>query len=603
MKKLFGAEIVITNSYIIKKDQKLREKALKDGVHRLIDFDGSIMTDSGTFQSYIYGDIDVKPLEIVEFQKNIGSDIGTILDVFGTPNQTYTEAEKSVKETIKRAKKSIKIKEEMILATPIQGSIYPDLRKKCAEEISKINSDFHPIGGVVPLMENQRYSDLINVILSVKKNLDPSKPVHLFGAGHPLIFPIAVALGCDFFDSSAYIKYAYDDRLIFPWGTEKLDEINDLPCCCPVCSNFTAHEIKKLEDKEKIKEIAKHNLYICFTELKRIKNAISQGSLWELVETRIVENPYLLQSLKLLRTDENKRWIEKFEKITKNKAMFYTGSQTFHRPIIYRVHKRLLERFTFPSKEFIVFPEVAKPFSAFYSDEIKQIYEKNSNVNIIIDSSLGVVPIELDEMYPFAQSIFPEFIDYETEKAITGFFDCLLKNSNILCWTGFQTLNEIKPNKKVISFDIKRIKAVADMQFCKGAGNALLRGKVKIVKSKKTGKIRNVYCDSKHVLSMRANDGMFTLKLDGAKILHKNFKQPYLRVEVKKDAVDFVKEGKSVFAKFVEDCDPELRPMDECLIVDEKDNLLAVGRCIMNREEMLSFSYGMAVKIRENLTS
>jgi 7-cyano-7-deazaguanine tRNA-ribosyltransferase len=102
---------------------------------------------------------------------------------------------------------------------------------------------------------------------------------------------------------------------------------------------------------------------------------------------------------------------------------------------------------------------------------------------------------------------------------------------------------------------------------------------------------------------MRANDGMFTLKIDGAKILHKNFKQPYLRVEVKKDAVDFVKEGKSVFAKFVEDCDPELRPMDECLIVDEKDNLLAVGRCIMNREEMLSFSYGMAVKIRENLTS
>ncbi len=43
--------------------------------------------------------------------------------------------------------------------------------------------------------------------------------------------------------------------------------------------------------------------------------------------------------------------------------------------------------------------------------------------------------------------------------------------------------------------------------------------------------------------------------------------------------------------------------MDECIIVDEKDNFLAVGRCIMNREEMLSFNYGMAVKTRENLTS
>jgi len=40
--------------------------------------------------------------------------------------------------------------------------------------------------------------------------------------------------------------------------------------------------------------------------------------------------------------------------------------------------------------------------------------------------------------------------------------------------------------------------------------------------------------------------------------------------------------------------------MDECLIVDEKDNFLAIGRCIMNRDEMLSFNYGMAVKSREN---
>ncbi|MCD6236944.1 MAG: tRNA-guanine transglycosylase, partial [Thermoplasmata archaeon] len=85
MKRLFGAEIVITNSYIIYKNKNLREKALSDGVHLLIDFDGAIMTDSGTFQSYVYNDIDVDPFEIVDFQRDIGSDIGTILDVFTTP--------------------------------------------------------------------------------------------------------------------------------------------------------------------------------------------------------------------------------------------------------------------------------------------------------------------------------------------------------------------------------------------------------------------------------------------------------------------------------------------------------------------------------------
>ena len=45
-----GAEMVITNAYIIYRNPELREKALKDGVHRLIDFDGPIMTDSGSFQ-------------------------------------------------------------------------------------------------------------------------------------------------------------------------------------------------------------------------------------------------------------------------------------------------------------------------------------------------------------------------------------------------------------------------------------------------------------------------------------------------------------------------------------------------------------------------
>ena len=92
----------------------------------------------------------------------------------------------------------------------------------------------------------------------------------------------------------------------------------------------------------------------------------------------------------------------------------------------------------------------------------------------------------------------------------------------------------------------------------------------------------------------------FLYKLD--KILYNHFKDSLLRVKVNKDAIDFVKKGKSVFAKFVKDCDSELRPLDECLIVDEKDNLLAVGRCILNREEMLSFKYGIAIKVREEVT-
>ena len=74
--KKFGAEIVITNSYIIYKNEKLKEKALKDGVHELINFPGTIETDSGSFQLSVYGDIDINNEEVIKFQEAIGTDIG-----------------------------------------------------------------------------------------------------------------------------------------------------------------------------------------------------------------------------------------------------------------------------------------------------------------------------------------------------------------------------------------------------------------------------------------------------------------------------------------------------------------------------------------------
>ena len=139
------------------------------------------------------------------------------------------------------------------------------------------------------------------------------------------------------------------------------------------------------------------------------------------------------------------------------------------------------------------------------------------------------------------------------------------------------------------------------MQFGKEAATALFTGNIRIIKSKKTGKIRNVFIDDNHILSMRAEDGLFTLRIHGGVLLHKRLQKPRLRVVIHKDAVLFVKEGKSVFAQFVLDADPELRPDDECLIVDEHDTFLAVGRTLMNRSEMLAFHHGMAVKTRETI--
>lgn len=602
MKELFQTEIVITNSYIIKKDKKLEKRALEEGVHSLIDFDGPVMTDSGAFQSYMYGDIKLDPVEIVEFQKNIGSDIGTILDIFGRPDQSKKEAEEGIKETIKRSKKSLKVKGEMNLACTIQGSIYPDLRKKCAEEISKTNADFYPIGGVVPLMEDQRYLDLTKIILSSKKALDPSKPVHLFGAGHPLIFPLAVALGCDLFDSSAYAKYAQDGRMIFPWGTERIEDLSETACCCPVCSKYNIEELKKIDKKEQVLQIAKHNLYISFNEIKKIRNAIKQGNLWELVERKARLNPYLLEALEELKKEDNKKWLEQFEPISKNKALFYTGRNTIHRPLIYRWHKRLIKRYKPLFEKTIVFPEGSKPYSLHYKEEIEKVSERKGSVNFLVNSSLGPIPFELDEMYPFAQSIIPNSLDKETEETVSNVFNKYIQNQEIISWDEEKNLEDSSSKNKIVNMDIRRISAVADIQFGKKSSECLFKGNIDLVKSKNTGKIRNVYVDNQHLLSMRATDGMFTLKIEGAKRLHRSFSYPKLRVVIEDDAVPYVKKGKSVFAKFVKDCDSNLRAFDECLIVDKKDNLVAVGRCLLNKKEMESFNFGVAAKTREGIS-
>ena len=447
MKERFHVEMVITNSYIINNHKQLRSHALSEGVHHLIDFDGPIMTDSGTFQSYMYGDVDVDPLEIIQFQQDIGSDIGTILDIFGTPWQSREEAELGVQETVKRAKMALShTNQKMTIACPVQGSIFPDLRKKCAEDLSKLDADFYPIGGVVPLMENQEYRDLITVIIASKRGLPPGKPVHLFGAGHPMVFPIAVALGCDIFDSSAYVKYAQEDRLILPWGTVKLDEIDELPCMCPICATYSLAEIRSLSKHDRLRCLAEHNLYVSMREIKIIRNAIATGNLWELVERKASSHPYLYDAFQELQKIESKQWLERFEPIRKKRALFYTGPQTIHRPLIYRLHNRLLERFQKNSKYIIMLAEKEKPYQRAYSNEVQLIFSHNSEIDLFVNSPLGPVPIWLDEMYPFAQSLFPSKIDDDSRKLVDTFLKTFLNGKKITYWDDEGSLKNIPKN-------------------------------------------------------------------------------------------------------------------------------------------------------------
>ena len=70
-----GVEALITNAYIFRRSTEFCDQALAEGLHRVLDFDGTIMTDSGSFQLSVYGEVEVTNRETLEFQQAIGSDI------------------------------------------------------------------------------------------------------------------------------------------------------------------------------------------------------------------------------------------------------------------------------------------------------------------------------------------------------------------------------------------------------------------------------------------------------------------------------------------------------------------------------------------------
>jgi 7-cyano-7-deazaguanine tRNA-ribosyltransferase len=582
----FKLKSIITNSYIIYNNNELKEKALTHKLHKMLDYPGIIMTDSGTFQDHVYGNLELDPEKILEFQRNIGTDIGTILDVFTEPDFSREQTFAAIEETARRGVEALKIKGDMSLAGTVQGSVFLDLREYAARKMSALEFDYYPIGGVVPLLESYRYSDIVDILIASKLNLDPSKPVHLFGAGHPMFFAMSILLGVDFFDSSSYIKYARDNRFLFPDGTRELKDMKYVPYYSPVLDKYDVSELSQMPYDDRVKLIAEHNLFISVEELTRIKTAIFEQSLWEYVEERSRSHPALYSALKTLKKYREK--LEKFENLSKKHAYFYTGSESLNRPVTYRLDKRVKSEFQNEKTVVVLKQEDLDKFKR---------YIETVNATFLVHTPFGFIPYQLLGIYPILQSSFPDDpskIDNLKDILDTWDFNTLisrLKNPD-------DPLDPEYVNANRKDLDMEKIKAILDYQFGKYSSNALFNGAVKIVKSKNTGMIRTVFLDDKHILSMR-NDGFFTLKYEAGKLLHAYFKYPKLRIAVSKDSAEFNKLGKNVFARFVVDMDADLVPYDEVLIVDPDDNYIGVGRTFMNRTEALKFKKGMIAEVRE----
>ncbi|MEM4594193.1 MAG: tRNA guanosine(15) transglycosylase TgtA, partial [Zestosphaera sp.] len=309
-----GFNQVITNAFIIK--QVFGDRARELSVKKIINFSGVVMTDSGAYQLLRYGKdrIRIEPEEIATYQVEIGSDIAVIADIPTRDDSSYEEAKESVEETLRRARLTIeKVRESDVLwVLPIQGGVYVDLVARSAREASKIEGyGMYAIGSPVTVLEKYGFSKIVDMVAVAKSILPLDKPVHLFGGGHPLIIPLMVALGVDTFDSASYILYARDGRYMTEEGTYKITDLEYLPCECEVCSRYTPKELIELEEKERAKILAVHNLHVINRELKRVKTALKEGRLWELIEERARTHPSLREALNTLIKYVD--WIERLD--------------------------------------------------------------------------------------------------------------------------------------------------------------------------------------------------------------------------------------------------------------------------------------------------
>ena len=400
--KEIGFDLVITNAYITRNGYG--DEAIKKGIHNIINFDRAIMTDSGGYQVLEYGDVEVSPPEMASFEKGILTDFAIPLDKptgFGMP---IKKAEAYVKHTLQVSKKTLEDSEDngQIWIGPIQGGEHFDLVAKSTKSLVKMGFQMLALGSPVEFMESYEYRLLAQMIVAAKKQMPHSIPLHLFGAGHPLTIPFAIALGCDTFDSASYMLYAKKHRYITDDGTRYLKDITVFPCNCEICSKYTPDEFRSLEATEKINQLAIHNLHAIKLEVDKVKQAIHEGRLWEYVIKKARAHPKLFEMIEVM--TENYEFLGLGTPKFKEKAIFLYDKEDQFRPEVQSFHNTV-RRFKSNKKKIVIIKEYnTKPgyLSPQYIGLKKKFKDFDSIQVCQYNPHLGLIPIEISDIFPAA---------------------------------------------------------------------------------------------------------------------------------------------------------------------------------------------------------
>ncbi len=317
--KEIGCQVELSNTYhlhVRTGDQTIKELG---GLHKFMNWDRPILTDSGGFQvfslaklrkikeegvsfnSHIDGHkIFMGPEQSMQIQSNLGSTIAMAFDECIENPAPREYVQKSVDRTTRWL---VRCKEEMARLNALpdtvnphqllfginQGGTYDDIRIEHAKEISRLNLDGYAVGG---LAVGESHEEMYRILDSVVPYLPVDKPTYLMGVGTPANIIEGVDRGIDFFDCvyparngrHGHVYTHYGKLNLFNARYEKdLSPIEE-GCNCPVCRHYTRAYIRhllKAGEMLGMRFCVLHNLYYYNHLMEEIREALENNRFGE----------------------------------------------------------------------------------------------------------------------------------------------------------------------------------------------------------------------------------------------------------------------------------------------------------------------------------
>ncbi|MBO4769520.1 MAG: tRNA guanosine(34) transglycosylase Tgt [Clostridia bacterium] len=310
-----GCQVELSNTYhlhIRPGDDLIRDMG---GLHKFMNWDRPILTDSGGFQvfslaplrkiteegvafsSHIDGKkLFIGPEQSIRIQSNLASTIAMAFDECVENPAEYSYAKASCERTyrwLKRCRSELDrlsslpetINKRQMLFGINQGCTYPDLRIEHMKAISEVNCDGYAIGG---LAVGETAEEMYYIIEQVEPFAPADKPRYLMGVGTPVNILEAVYRGVDFFDCVMPSRNARHGNL-FTWEG-RLTILNESfkrdgrpiseTCTCPVCRNYSRSYIRhllKVDELLGMRLCVLHNLFFYNQLMERIRDALDRG--------------------------------------------------------------------------------------------------------------------------------------------------------------------------------------------------------------------------------------------------------------------------------------------------------------------------------------